>query len=260
MKQSDLLALTQDDIMNNELPLQELLENSAYYPSCWFDGGVIKHCNKRLKDEEICSFIYCDYAPEENDVVNRASTGFRGYHVFAHRTVEMEEIGAEKPLPIDFNMSFHEEMKLFDLIENKPENLYCHWLIMERDADFGQDHGPERFSLLYIRGEGVATYAGLYCANGIAPKVLAIIQPGHGFGGNWTNYGDTRACLYHFLRSNPAGMPSYVFYGGIGICGYDDLNWPGYEIIDSVKNYYSHHHGHMVVYSSDNNHSAGSKV
>jgi hypothetical protein len=79
--------------------------------------------------------------------------------------------------------------------------------------------------------------------------VLAIIQPGHGFGGNWTNYGDTRACLYHFLKSNPAGMPNHVFYGGIGICGYDDLNWPGYEIIDSVKNYYSYHHGHMVVYS-----------
>lgn len=252
MKQSHLLALTQEDIMTKELPLKELIENSAYYPSCWFDGGVIKHCNENLQDEGICSFIYCDYAPEEDDVVSRASTGIRGYHVFAHRTVGMEEIGAEEPLPIDFAISAYEESRLYDLIKNKPENLYCHWLVMERDADFGEEHGPERFSLLYIRGEGVATYAGLYCAHKVSPKVLGIIQPGHGFGGNWTNYSDPQACLYSFLRSNPAGMPSYVFYGGIGIDGYEDLNWPDYEIVDRVKNYYHRHYGHMVVYALQN--------
>ena len=49
---------------------------------------------------------------------------------------------------------------------------------MERDDDFGEDHGPERFSLLYVRGEGVATFAGLYAANKVSPKALAIIQPG----------------------------------------------------------------------------------
>lgn len=251
MKQLDLLALTTDDIMMGELPLHDLLENSAYYPSCGFDGGVIKYCNENLRNEDICSFIYCDYAPEEKDVVSRASTEFKGYHVFAHRTVEMEEIGADEPLPIDFSMTFYEEIRLYDLLENKPENLYCHWLIMERDADFGHEHGPERFSLLYIRGEGVATYAGLYCANRITPKVLGIIQPGHGFGGNWTNYGDPQACLSHFLKSNPAGMPSYVFFGGIGH-GYENLNWPGYGIIDRVEHYYCLHSGSMVVYALQN--------
>jgi hypothetical protein len=118
---------------------------------------------------------------------------------------------------------------------------------VERDDDFGEDHGPERFSLLYVRGEGVATFAGLYAANKVSPKALAIIQPGHGFGGNWTNFTSTGACLYKFLKSNPDGMPTYVFNGGIG-CNYDDLDWPDYVIVDRVQNYYSFHYGAMTVY------------
>ena len=247
MEINTLLSLSKDNIMKGRLPLVDLLANSAYYPSAGFDGGVIKHCNTRLKDEGIISFIYCDYASDEGDVIFRVATEFKGYHIFAHRTVQREEVGAAGPVPIDFIMTPDEERKYMQLIADKSRDLYCHWFVMERDDDFGEDHGPERFSLLYVRGEGVATFAGLYAANKVSPKVLAIIQPGHGFGGNWTNFTSTEACLYKFLKSNPGGKPIYVFNGGIG-CNYDDLDWPDYDIVDRVQSYYSFHYGAMTVY------------
>lgn len=250
MEINNLTTLSKDDIINNTFPLLELLANSAYYPSAGFDGGVIKYCNTRLKDEGIISFIYCDYASEEGDVVFRAATEIKGYHVFAHRTVQREEVGATGPLPINFSMTPDEERKYMQLLANKPRDLYCHWLVMERDENFGEEHGPKRFSLLYVRGEGVATYAGLYAANKVSPKALAIIQPGHGFGGNWTDFTSTGACLYKFLKSNPGGMPTYVFNGGIG-CNYDDLDWPDYVIVNRVQSYYSFHYGAMTVYRHD---------
>ena len=61
MNINTLLALSNEDILNDVLPLHDILQNSVYYPSAGFDGGVIKHCNTRLKDEGIISFIYCDY-------------------------------------------------------------------------------------------------------------------------------------------------------------------------------------------------------
>lgn len=247
MTTQTLLTLSKDDILNHGLPLDDILVNSAYYPSSGFDGGVIKHCNTNLQDEGIVSFIYCDYASAEDDVVRKATTEFKGYHLFAHRTVQKEEVRANKPISLDFKMTPSEERKYMRLLADKPCDLYCHWIVMERDEGYGEEHGPLRFSLLYVRGEGVATYAGLYAANNISPKVLAIIQPGHGFGGNWTDFTCTEACLYKFLTSNSDGMPLYVFNGGIG-SNYDDLNWPDYTIVERVSNYYSFNFGNMVVY------------
>lgn len=247
MKLEDLLALTKEDVLSGHLPLNEILENSLYYPSSWFDGGVIKYCNENFRDKDINSFVYCDYAPEEDDLVGRVERGFRGYHVFAHRTVRGEEIGAGEPLPVDFDMNRDEKVRFEEMFLPTPQNGYCHWFVMERDEEFDEDHGPQRFSLLYVRGEGVATYVGLYSNNNVSPRVVAIIQPGHGFGGNWTNFEDTDSCLYNLMRRSEAGMPEYIFNGGIGD-SYDGLGWPDYDFVEQIRHYYAMGYGSMAIY------------
>ena len=257
MKLKDLLALTQEDVLNGDLPLDEILQNSLYYPSSWFDGGVVKYCNENFRDKDINSFVYCDYAPEEDDLVGRVEGGFRGYHVFAHRTVVATEIGAEELLPIDFEMNPEEERLFYETFHPAPQNGYCHWFVMERDEEFGEDHGPQRFSLLYVRGEGVATYVGLYLNRNVSPRVVAIIQPGHGFGGNWTNFEDTDSCLYRLMKASGAGMPEYIFNGGIGN-SYADLGWPEYEFVEQISGYYYPGYGSMAIYREAKRYSPGS--
>ena len=248
MELNALLSLSVDDVHNKPLPLMQLLESSLYYPSSRLDGGVIKYCNMHLSGEQINSFVYCDYSCEESDLVARAKDDFVGYHVFAHRTVLKEEIGADR-MPLNIIPS-PDEQRRFERFYGRRMfmRLYCHWLIMERDENFDDSHGPERFSLLYVRGDGVQAYSGLYAVNKISPKVLAIMQAGYSYEGYWTRFDDKNGCLYNFMNRVPERMPQYVFYGGADDARYDNLDWPGYEIVDRVGSYYRPNYGELVVY------------
>ena len=117
----------------------------------------------------------------------------------------------------------------------------------ERDPEFGKEHGPQRFSLLYLGAEGAAAYSGLYLANKITPKAMAIIQPGTGFGLNWTDFTDFDAPLAKTVRMGNA-MPEYFFYGGIGDFSYDNFAWPGYKMITRITNYYPRSEGSVTVW------------
>lgn len=98
----------------------------------------------------------------------------------------------------------------------------------ERDADKTEEHGPERFSLIYIGSEGVATYQALYHSHGIVLAALCIIQPGTGFRWNWTDFLAPDEPLHQMVEDHPSGKPSIFYYGGYGQ-GYDDFAWPGDE-------------------------------
>lgn len=62
----------------------------------------------------------------------------------------------------------------------------------------------------------------------LRPGAVAVIQPGHGFGWNWTDFTDSQAVLARVVMGNPAGVPDYYVYGGRG--ARDDLTdpWPSY--------------------------------
>ena len=103
-------------------------------------------------------------------------------------------------------------------------------MVLERESGFSPEHGPARFSLLYLCADGAAAYQALYVANAVAPKVIAIIQPGHGFGCNWTNFGDPEQILARTVATNPAGKPELLLYGGYGARDYfREPCWPEYS-------------------------------
>ncbi len=88
--------------------------------------------------------------------------------------------------------------------------------IMELKQDVPENHGPLRFSHFYLCADGTAAFQALYVANHACPKVIAIIQPGEAFGGNWTDFEDQEKILARSVMNNPAGQPDYLLYGGWG--------------------------------------------
>ena len=93
-----------------------------------------------------------------------------------------------------------------------------------------ESHGPHRFSLLYLCAEGVAAFQALYVANQLAPAAIGIIQPGYGFGGNWTDFTDRDRIFAGIVLDNPAGHPKFLLHGGIGPREfYDQPCWPEYS-------------------------------
>ncbi|MCF8227153.1 MAG: hypothetical protein K9J30_14850 [Bacteroidales bacterium] len=112
-------------------------------------------------------------------------------------------------------------------------------------------HGPKRFSLLYLGGEGVASYQALYWTNQMKPKALAIIQPGTGFGLNWTDFRDENRDLGWVVRNNPSGEPDIIYYGGYG-SGYNDFAWNGYSETRIIHHYYNYNNGEVRVFTRQN--------
>jgi hypothetical protein len=236
--------ITQEEIENGELPLAAILQNSFYYPSSGLDGGIIRDCNTIERGFEIVSFVYCDYAMGQEAFVRHQNT-FLGYAVLGSRMVNQREL-----IPMGWNPQLPPgvDMRRYQRYQDSWDQFIM-WTVYERNDDRGNEHGPRRFSLLYLGGEGVATYQALYWSNRVTPKALAIIQPGTGFGLNWTDFRDKNGPLAWVVKNNPAGQPKIIYYGGMGN-GYDDFNWDGYTEQRIIMPYYSTSGEARVLYYS----------
>jgi len=246
---SYLNKLTVNDIEQGVIPLQKMLTNSFFYPACDSDGGVVKDCNKNYQTLGIDTFIYCDYSYGE-DALNEDMNDFHGYKVLATRSLKPNDL-----TPNGWNMQMPPRLDLqqYHMFKDAYKKPFAKWIVYERVPEKGEDFGPKRFSLIYIGGEGIATYQALYWSNNACPKAIAIIQPGHAFGLNWTNFTEPNGYMNWVVSKNPNHkMPKYIYYGGIGSNDrYDDLNWIGYEKVRGIEQYYggpNNNRGYVAVY------------
>ena len=187
-----------------ELPLNDVLSNSVFYPACGVDGDPVKYLGGNFH-----SFVYADYGVGQAGLKIEANT-FRGYCVLASRPVSERELtpnGWTPRLPSGYVS-----------LNTPPPSVkmpFAEWIIYERQALFPATHGPERFSLLYIGGDGVATFQALYHSNNATPAVTAVIQPGAGWGGNWTNFDNRDEILaWSVLDAFPDCRPKWLLNGG----------------------------------------------
>lgn len=201
------------------LPIRDVLAGSVYYPACEFDGDPVRYLGGNFH-----SFVYVDYGVGRDRLLQNLD-GFRGYRVAASRDVGEPELTPNGWTPRFPRTSDGDPRRRADWIK-APFGI---WSIYQRSEDFGSDHGPDRFSLLYIGGDGVATFQALYDGNRVAPAVVAVIQPGHGFGGNWTNFEDAEGMFARSVLENPSGTPEYLLFGGWGEGDfYRRPCWPDY--------------------------------
>lgn len=219
-----LTNLTFATIMDEPFPLQELLHDSLYYPSSGFDGDPVRHFAGN-----ILSFIYVDYGRSHDELLSAfKNSGFRGYDLVAVRSVTERELTPRGWRPAPPTRADGDPSRYRDCIK-KP---FCSWSLFQRREDVPASHGPSRFSLLYLCADGVAAYQALYVANSVVPKAVAVIQPGHAFGGNWTDYTSPEHIFAKSVLGNPCGQPEILLYGGYGTRdGYREPCWPEYQTL-----------------------------
>jgi len=201
-----LMQMTPERMVRSPFPLHDLLSGSLYYPSSSFDGDPIAYLGGNHH-----SFVYVDYGEERHGLLAALEEpGFLGYQVLCHRPVlegELTPGGWSPVIP-------------WGGIGRPPSSWvrppFCEWVILERVAAFPNEHGPERFSLLFLSADGLATFQALYVGNRVAPGTVAIIQPGTGFGGNWTDFADPEGPLADAVLGNPAGRPDILLHAGAG--------------------------------------------
>lgn len=248
MKKSFLNELTIESIKNEPLPISELLENSVYYPASGVDGGLIRDINLNRQEWNVTSYIYCDYH-ETAEKLFESIQEIKGYKLLNWRDLKMEELipnGWSQQLPPNISMSRYQSA--VNRFTNP--NPYAVWMVFERLPEYGEEHGPSRFSLLYLCAEGVASYQALYWTNHFVPRAIAIIQPGTGFGFNWTDFYKEGEPLYWAVKNNPEGMPEYIFTGYYADSHtsvhtknneHFNFNWSEYGFLEPAVGYPYHH-------------------
>lgn len=196
-----------------QFPLREVLQDSLYYPASGLNGTPIKHLAGNFY-----SFVYADYGLTRSQFLDHLNgtgehCGFRYYHSVVQREVTREEIvpgGWVAPMmPTDPTAL----RRLAD--SQRGCQPFGHWSVWQRNYGVGEEVGPLAFSFFFLAGEMSAIYQGLYNRLSLAPKVLAIIQPGH-IGGEWEGIPDNASFFKQVVLANPAGMPEYLMYGGYG--------------------------------------------
>ena len=204
------------------LDIRQVLTDSVYYPACGRNGDPVKFLAKK----GYYSFVYADYAVGKGPVLESLTSlmhGFKGYGVIAQRDVNEDELVPNGWVP-DLPTQTDGDPRRFAEAMKAP---FATWAVLERQEGLDEEHGPKRFSLLYIGGDGVATFQALYPGNKTYPAVIAIIQPGTGFGGNWTDFTDPNKILARSVLDNPYGIPDYLLHDGSG-SGEEQPCWPAY--------------------------------
>ena len=202
------LSRLNEERFNADFPIVDALQDSLYYPSSGFDGVPVQRLGNSIH-----SFVYVDYfytLPELQETV--AQHGFKGYTPIFQRPVALNEL---LPKGKTLGQVAEEAQRI---VRTKSRRMPLDgWVIFEREQDMPESHGPLRFSFLYLCAEGTAAYFGLYNVHGLCPRALAIIQPGTGFGGNWTDFRDEKDVLGQVVLANKAGTPEILLYGGMGV-------------------------------------------
>jgi len=204
------------------LRLRELLNGSLYYPASGRSGTPVT-----LLGGIVYSFVFVDYGFEREEVLRsleHAIRGFKGYSLISLRDVNEVELAPNGWIPDPFPEPEDGDLRSARGIIKHPFALWC---IFERRKSHGLEHGPERFSVLYIGGEGAATFQVLYRTNRCVPEIIAIINPGN-MGGEWTRFRDPARILGRSVLGNPTGRPKYVLADRLAQYG-ETCFWPAYS-------------------------------
>ena len=223
--------------------IEAILSNSVFYPACGDDGLPVKYFNEHFAEYGIDSYVYVDYAMNA-DRLKGIQNGFRYYHV-----VEQIDLAEGDLVAPGTDYRKYASVLTDEEIVRQKEVVYgmyrssirpfARLIKYERNDDADKVRGPERFTMLYIGAEGVAAYAALYSTRGIAPKAIAIIAPGTGFGGNYTDFYDPDSALLKLVRQGKS-QPEYIMFGYGKVIGFE-------EYLEYHKSTISCQNNHLLV-------------
>lgn len=239
-----LVRLAKANSLPPFIPIEDVLQDSCFYPASGLDSSPVLLANGCVH-----SFIFIDYSISRNAFLQAVSfPGFAPYSLILGRDVNIHELvpdgwAAEVPQHFD-NPGFNGRERLLDA--QKRCNPFGHWSIWHRHETRGEWVGPRLFSFLFIGGEAIASYQGLYLQNRITPKVMAIIQPGHVCGDNWTNFNDPNAPLWETV-SQGEKLPEFLLIGSYGETSIsEDCPFEGYAFIKRTVTYEDGRTGRVI--------------
>ena len=172
----------------DRFPRQDFFASRVvYYPASGYDGHAVKvfgsthtaHC-----------FVYVDYGVSETEIkeaLDDPEWGFRGYHTFARIPVTESELVPEAWTPHISPYELPDHAYRFANV-----TPFAFLEVSERDPELDHEHGPCRLAILFLGGDGVASYDALFCQAMYRHRPpFAVLVQNHGFGGDYTSFAES---------------------------------------------------------------------
>jgi hypothetical protein len=191
------------------IPLEDVLAESCFYPSSGLDGSPVLLANGCVH-----SLVYVDYGTTRDAVLRALSSpGFKHYRLLLQRDIQRKELVPEGWTPtVRYWFDDPGAQARLQYAQQMCEPFGV-WSIWHRAEGRDERTGPLLFSFLFLGGEALACYDGTYRRMRIHPKIMALIQPGHACGGNWTDFTNPTGPLWQALLEDRA-FPEYLLIGG----------------------------------------------
>jgi hypothetical protein len=197
-----------DGEIPSEFPLEGILRDSLFYAGSGLNGTPIKFLTGN-----VFSFVYVDInIPRECFLRDLEWNPPLGHDLIYSREISTADLKVADNVSLPFKITPEESEKLSRLQSHAMP--FGHWSIW-RNRENGL-----AFSLLFLGGEFCAVFHALYVQNKIAPRYLAIIQPGRNDGiMGWDRFQDDSSHFHELVMNNPAGAPEFLVSG-------NSWDWP----------------------------------
>lgn len=204
-----LSQLSQEEFYEAPVPLKELLDNSAYYPGCHLDTFPIVVTNTKWRHLGIDSFIMCDFGVKVSEI-HRRDMGIDGYQCVASRVISPKEYIPKGWKLVLFGTPAEKYSdRQFPVCPRVRRPAV--WQIYQRYST-NENLGPETISILFVIGEGFATYHQLYYQHNISPKLLFFVQY-YDMCGPRPNWEGRDSLFYRMIQTKLQCAPEWVAAG-----------------------------------------------
>lgn len=156
----------------------------VYYPGAGYDGQPIKTFNIAHYAH---AFFYVDYGISREQILealtdDHALNGYKNIGIIEYQEKDMSPHGWKRHYTLT-----PEEMREMESLHISSSGSYCLVFVFEREANLTDEHGCDRFAVITLKGDAIATYDALFVNNNKVPDVL-ILQD-HGYGCNYNCFG-----------------------------------------------------------------------
>lgn len=196
---------------------------TVYYPGSGVDGQPVKIC---CLAHAAHAFVYVDYKFQQQDIeeiidgLNPNEGNFRGYQIEYREEVSETELRPDRWTPHIERSELPDNPYWFVSNSFVPFALF---VILYREANYDEKHGPERLAILFIGGDGHATFDALYCQSDDTSAPYLVVIHDHGFGGNYNQFG--RDGILSRIADECKVFPAWQLVA-------DNSNeWNGYKLI-----------------------------
>ena len=199
---------------------------TVYYPASSVDGQPLRLFGG---SRAAYCFVFADYGfgglTRDRVREQLADPGHPG-HPRGYRPLLVRDLTEQELRPGGWETHVSPDRVRHDWATRQPKGgPYALWAVLERREEFLEDHGVARMAIVFVGGEGIATFDALFCQGDVEPPFAVVLQD-HGFGGNWTRFGGQESLLWGLARLY--ARPKWL------LIGRGTVPWPGYECVSSA--------------------------